>query len=153
MKVIGVGNRWRSDDAAGLIVADRLRSTGIEVVDCEGEPITLIAAFRDEDAVVIVDAVSSGAEPGTVHRLDAAEGPLPAELFAASTHHLGVPDALELARALDRLPAVCVVIGIEAARFEAGDELSPAVEAAVDAAATAVRREVDACMSAHSRTT
>jgi hydrogenase maturation protease len=147
VKVIGVGNRWRSDDAAGLIVADRLRGAlgGVDVVECEGEPVALLATWQSEDAVVVVDAVCSGREPGTVHRLDASHAPLPADLFAASTHHLGVPDAVELARALDKLPDTCIVIGVEGALFEAGEGLSPPVEAALGAVEAAVREEVAAC--------
>lgn len=149
MKVIAVGNRWRGDDAAGLVVADRVRGTlgGVDVVECEGEPVGMIAALEGADAVVLVDAVSSGAPAGTLHRLDASAGPLPGELFAASTHHLGVHDAVELARALGKLPETCVVVGIEGASFDPGESLSPAVDAALDAAANAVREEVAACTS------
>jgi hydrogenase maturation protease len=151
LRVIGVGNRWRSDDAVGLIVAERLRGTvpGVEVLEREGEPVALMDAWEGEEAVVIVDAVSSHGPPGRLHRLDVADGPLPAELFAASTHHLGLAEAVELARALGRLPAALVVIGVEGAVFDAGDGLSPAVEAAVEPAAAAVRKEVEACTSKH----
>jgi hydrogenase maturation protease len=83
-----------------------------------------------------------------VHRLDAAAGPLPTELFAASTHHLGLADAVELARALGRLPERLVVVGIEGRSFDAGEGLSPDVEAAVGDAVATVRREVGPCTSA-----
>ncbi|MGA8805322.1 MAG: hypothetical protein WB866_11580, partial [Solirubrobacterales bacterium] len=55
-----------------------------------------------------------------------------AELFRSSTHALGVADAVELARELDRLPARLAVYGIEGENFEAGEGLTPAVEATVD---------------------
>jgi hydrogenase maturation protease len=48
-----------------------------------------------------------------------------------STHALGVAEAIELARALGRLPARLEVYAIEGARFTAGAGLSPAVEQAV----------------------
>ena len=75
-----------------------------------------------------MDAVSTGAEPGTLHRFDATAEPLPAELFRSSTHALGVADAVELARELDRLPARLAVYGIEGENFETGEGLTPAVE-------------------------
>lgn len=150
MRVIGVGNRWRSDDAAGLLVVDRLRARLDDVVECEGEPVAMIVAWQGAESVVLVDAVSSGAPPGTLHRLDASEEKLPGEWFAASTHHLGVHDAVELARALGKLPRRVIVIGIEGARFGAGERLSPEVEAAVDAAAQLVEEEVAACTSVRS---
>ena len=143
MRVFGIGNRYRHDDAAGLVVAERVGGTPFE-----GEPVGLIEVWSGEDAVLLVDAVSSGAPPGTLHRLDAVAEPLPPALFAASTHHLGVADAVELARALGRLPAKGVVIGIEGACFDAGEGLSIEVETAVERAVEAVREEVGACTSA-----
>jgi len=122
---VGIGNPMRGDDAAGLLVAARLRelsAPGLRVTELEGEPVDLIEAFGGAAEVLVADAVSSGAEPGTVHRFDAAAAPLPARLAGPSTHALGLPEAIELARALGRLPERLTVLGIEGARFEAGSE-------------------------------
>ncbi|HZO97926.1 MAG TPA: hydrogenase maturation protease [Gaiellaceae bacterium] len=149
--MIGVGNRFRRDDAAGLEAAAHLRGTlpeEVELLEREGEPTSLIDAWRDADAVWLLDAVSSGAPPGTLHRLDAAAGVLPPELFRTSTHHLGLAEAVELARAVGALPPRLVVFGIEAERLEVGEGLSPAVAAAAERAAAAVREEVLSCTSA-----
>jgi hydrogenase maturation protease len=149
--VIGVGNPWRGDDAAGLAVARLLRGTlppEVEVLEREGEPTGLVDAWEGAEAVWLVDAVVSGATPGTVHRLDASVQELPAELVSASTHHLGIAEAVELARALGRLPARVVFYGIEAAGAEPGDKLAPEVEAAVERVAAALREEVAGCTSA-----
>ena len=124
--VIGVGNRWAGDDAAGLAVARRLGGRQLE-----GDPTSLLDAWADADHVVVVDAAASGAPAGTIRRFDARSGPLPARLLRSSTHALGVPEAIELARALGRLPAQLEVYAIEGERFTSGAELSPAVERAV----------------------
>jgi hydrogenase maturation protease len=145
--VVCVGNRWRSDDAAGLEVAARLRGTlpeGVELEEREGEPTALIAAFEGADALWLVDAVSSGSEPGTVHRLEAGDRELPHDLFRTSTHHVGLAESVELARVLGRLPARTVVFGIEGSTFAVGEQLSPPVTAAVEAVAEALRRELTA---------
>ena len=112
------------------------------MLEREGEPTGLLDAWDGADALWLVDAVLSGAAPGTVHRLDASREELPAELFRASTHHLGLAEAVELARALGRLPSRVVFYGIEAASVDVGDELTPQVEAAVDRVADALRDEV-----------
>ena len=146
-----VGNPWRCDDAAGLEVARLLRGTlpaGVELLEREGEPTQLIDAWDGANMLWLVDAVSSGAEPGTLHRLDASEHELPQDLFRRSTHHVGVAEAVELARVLGRLPERTIVFGIEGGSFEIGDELTPAVAAAIDSTADAVRTEVTACTSA-----
>jgi hydrogenase maturation protease len=133
--VIGVGNAYRGDDAVGLAVAERLRGrdpSGVIVLDCEQEPTRLLDAWEDADVALVVDAAASGAQPGTVHRFDASDGRVPARVFRSSTHAFGVGDAVELARALGRLPARVVVYGVEGADFSAGTSLSAPVEAAVE---------------------
>jgi hydrogenase maturation protease len=69
-------------------------------------------------------------------------------MFRASTHHFGLAEAVELARAVGKLPPKMVVFGIEAERLDLGEGLSPAVADAVDRAAVAVREEVLTCTSA-----
>jgi len=148
LKLVGVGNRWRGDDGAGLEVASilaRRAPAGVSVLEHEHEPVDLIEAFDGASTVWLIDAVRSGAAPGTLHRFDASERPLPAELFSVSTHHLGLADAVELARALKRLPGRVIVHGIEGGSFAAGGELTPAVAAATRTLADALEAEVAAC--------
>jgi hydrogenase maturation protease len=139
--VIGVGNAMRGDDAAGVEVALRLRG-----VACDEEPSRLIEAWEGADAAVLVDTVVSGAAPGTIHRFDASEEPIPARALRSSTHAIGLAETIELARALGRLPKSVVVYGIEGASFEAGAPLSPEVEAAVSRLVTTIEEEL--CTSA-----
>jgi len=143
--VVCVGNRLRGDDAVGLEVARHLRGTlpaGVGIIEREGEPTTLIDAWDGADALWVVDAVSSGSDAGTVHRLEAGEQPLPQGPFRASTHHVSLAETVELARVLGRLPARTVVYGIEGGSFAIGEPLTPAVAAAAVAVADAVRAEV-----------
>jgi hydrogenase maturation protease len=125
--VIGVGNAACGDDAAGLLAARRLGG-----VELEGDPSALLDLFDGVDEAVVIDAVRSGAAPGTVHRLDVGAAPVTAMPRGASTHLLGLAEALELARVLGRLPRRATVYGIEGTRFAVGDTVSPAVTAAID---------------------
>jgi len=145
--VIGVGNAWRGDDAAGLVVARRLRDRGVNAVAIDGEPVAIMDAWEGAEAVCVVDAVSSGAAPGAVHRVDVTEAELPHELTRTSSHAFGLAESIELARALGRMPARLVVYGIEGASFAAGVGLSPAVESAVGEVVAALREEVEMCTS------
>jgi len=144
--VIGVGNEFRGDDAVGLVVARTLADDfdgAVRVLECEGEPVSLITAWEGCDRAIVVDATQSGAAPGTIRRIAAHAGPLPASLSGSSTHLLGIADAIELARALGRLPARTIVYGIEGASFAAGDELSESAAAAAERVAVAIRRELE----------
>jgi hydrogenase maturation protease len=139
-----LGNRHRGDDAVGPLIADRLRAAGATLLDCNDEPTRLLDAWDGLELVVIVDAVRSGAAAGTVHRIDAGDGPLPRELGLASTHAFSIADTLELGRALGRAPRRVVVVGVEGAAFDMGDPLTPAVAAALPKVADAVLAELRA---------
>ena len=129
LAVIGIGHQHRCDDAAGLEVARRLRLAhppGVVIAQEEARPDSLLEAWSGADEALVIEAVSSGEPPGTIHRFEATTEPLPAELFDA--HTPGLPAAVELARELDRLPGRLVVYGIEGESFEPGDGLTPAVQ-------------------------
>jgi hydrogenase maturation protease len=137
-----LGSRYRGDDAAGPLVGDLLRARGIDVLDCGDEPTRLIEPFAGLDVAVVVDAVRSEAEPGTVHRVEALDGALPRDLRLASSHAFGVAEAVDLARALGKAPRSVVVVGIEGRAFGMGDPVSPEVEAALERAAELVEAEL-----------
>ena len=133
MLVIGVGNAYRGDDAVGLVVAERLSALAppaVEVIGHPGDPVSLMDSW-DRRHVFLVDAVTAGGAAGTVHRLDLLAAPVPASLGHRGTHGAGVAEAVELARALDRLPARLICYGIEGGSFTVGAGLSPAVRDAV----------------------
>lgn len=128
--VIGVGNAWRRDDGAGPAVAERLAAR-LTTRTLPGEGAELLEAWREADRVVVVDAMRSGAPVGTVRRFDALAGPLPAQAFPHLSHHFGLPEAVEMARLLGRLPRELTVFGIEAGDLSFGRGLGPAVADAV----------------------
>jgi hydrogenase maturation protease len=147
--IIGVGNAYRSDDAVGLFVARRLReemhlqTNQTTIQEESGEGTALIEAWQEAEAVIVIDAVRSGAPPGSVHRFDASQQALPAVFSCASTHAFGLAEALEMARALQQLPSRLIVYGIEGENFAAGMELSPAVEHAIHIVVERIRTEVE----------
>jgi hydrogenase maturation protease len=115
----------------------------VAVLAVEGEATEVMSGWAGCGVAIIIDAVYSGEPPGHVHRLDAASGPLPRELFRLSTHAFGVAEAIELGRALGMLPKRIVVFGIEGRNFDAGSELTPSVAAVVDEVVERILREID----------
>ena len=145
LALIGVGNRFRSDDAAGLEVARRLREMhppGIRIVEEEGEPGSLLQAWELVTEALVIDAVEADEEPGALLCFEATAGRLPVELFRPSTHALGVADAVELGRELERLPHRLAVYGIVGENFETGEGLSPPVRKTVDALVEEIHDEL-----------
>jgi hydrogenase maturation protease len=135
--VLGVGNAWAGDDAAGLLVARMVRERApgsVAVIEHEGEPTALLDVWDRAKLAIAVDATSGGGGPGAVRVMEATHEPLPAHLTGTSTHAYGLADAIELARALGRLPERLIVVGIEGERFEAGAEPGAAVRGALERA-------------------
>lgn len=130
--VIGIGNAYRADDGIGPLVAarvERLSLSGVRVVARSGDALALIEDWSDAKAVILIDAASSGAPPGTIHRLDLTAGELPRELSLSSTHALGIAQAIGLARAIGRLPQQLIVYAIAGTCFEAGQQMTAPVRA------------------------
>ncbi|MFC4495669.1 hydrogenase maturation protease [Streptomyces ovatisporus] len=148
--VLGVGNSHRRDDGVGPAVVARLvreaghgllpHSLGLHVSD--GEPARLITLWQGAGLAVIVDAARTRRPaPGRVHRLeDVDDAVRPA--FAASSHGLGISEAVRLARVLDRLPPRLVIYGVEIADTGFGTGLSAGVAGAVPGVAARVRQDI-----------
>ena len=145
--VIGIGNPDRGDDAAGLAVARRVRAAAtrrdVIVAELIGDQLALLDIWDGVKDVYVIDAVCSGGAPGSVYTFNAAQS-LEARFRHCGTHTFSLADVIELARALDRLPARLAGYGIEGAAFELGTGLSPEVEAAVEAVTSRLLAELKA---------
>lgn len=127
--VIGVGNRDRGDDAVGPVVCDLLdsaRAPGVETLVFEGSVVDLSSHWGPDDRVIVVDAAAPAGRPGFVSETDGLASRLTAPA-PVSTHAVDVGAAVELARAVGRLPATLRIVGIEGESFDFGDDLRPAV--------------------------
>lgn len=141
MIVIGVGNRSRGDDAVGIRVVERLRGA-VTCYESNGDPSELIVLFGSDPEVIVVDAMVSGSQPGTITTSEIALGSPSSNVVPlrsqSSTHGFGVFEALELARILGTIPDRLTVIGIEGVDFSPGAALTPEIEQAVAQAADIV---------------
>jgi hydrogenase maturation protease len=143
--VIGVGNEFRRDDGIGpAVLAELARRElpGVRLVHSDGEPSQLFDAWAGTPLAVLVDAVRCApSSPGRIHR-STLSAPLAAA--AASTHGLGIPEALRLAEVLDRAPQRLVVYAVEAGDLGFGPGLSDAVARALTEVVAAVLAELSA---------
>lgn len=145
-----VGNAWRRDDGAGPALAERMRAdlpAGVELMCEAADPGSLLAAWADRPGLVCVDAAAPAGHPGRVRRFAASIEGLAAIVrlgAIASSHGLGLAEALALAAALDRLPWRTVVYTLEAAELGHGKGLSAPVGQALPALERRVRHELRA---------
>lgn len=145
--IAGVGNELRQDDAFGVLLAQKLQEEAgfpdtIKVVEIGSAGIHLVQQLFDKyDVLVLLDVVSWGGEPGTIHFKeievkDIRELP-PDEKneFMADMHYINPLKALMLAKALNVYPQKVLFLGCEtAAHEEIGIGLSTAVSNAIPVA-------------------
>ena len=146
LKVIGVGNEWRGDDAVCLLVVRRLKAdqlAEVQIAECRGTVTAVREAWNDAAGVIVVDAVVSGGRPGAIYRFNAHGGGLPVQLSRSpSSHGWGVAEALALGQLFQELPPYLIFYGIEGQNFGPGQEVSQVVEAAIPEAVHRIRREI-----------
>lgn len=146
--VIGCGNLLASDDAVGIevikILSQRELPPHVELIEAGTPGLSLIHMLEGADKAIIVDAVMSGAEPGTIYRFTAENLPS-RDIVPSSLHDLNLVDAIELGRQLqdELMPRDIVIIGVEISRaekFRIG--LSPEVERVIPRLVEAVLKEL-----------
>ena len=133
------------DDAAGPVVIDRLAErvpASVALVESVGDATHLLETWRDAGLAIIVDAVVSGGVAGSIKRIDGMQG-FPSAWRSASTHLVGLAEAIDLGDAVGVLPEAMVIFGIEIDRVGPGVGLSSAIDQAVDEVAANV---VELCM-------
>lgn len=140
-KVFGCGNVDRGDDGAGPAVAERLRELGIEVGIRSGDPLALLDYSLPPDDVILIDAIVTGAPVGTIRVWDSPPAHIPLST-TASSHGFDITKAIELARALGRLPARLRIYGIEGRQFAAGAPISSEVGRAIEAVVRQIAAEI-----------
>jgi len=147
--VIGYGNPYRGDEAAGLVLAGivpRYLPNFADIRSITADGTALLDAWRGADALILVDSVQSGSTPGTVHRFrnlkDLASG-----FRFASCHTFGLVEAVTLAATLRLIPARVIVYGIEAAQFDESAGLSNEVAEAVLRTASEIQTDFHALLN------
>ena len=143
--VVGIGDPLRGDDGAGSAVIERLRRRPLPGVRLEthwGEGAALMALWQGYRRVILMDAMVSGAPPGTLRWFGLENLPA-SDTFPYSTHRFGLAEALQLAVVLGELPEEMQVLGIEGREFSPGARLSPEVEEAVEAACEQLLRRLE----------
>lgn len=133
--IIGIGNEYRRDDAAGIRALHRLRALdppGVVFADSDGEATSLIELWSGADLAIVIDGVAAGGEPGRLYRFGL-HHPAVAVRSGAGSHQVSLGSVVALARALGRMPRQLLVFGIQVGDVSPGLGLTAAVERGVAA--------------------
>ena len=145
--IIGMGNRLLSDDGVGIAVAhavaERLTDVmKLTVTELPTGGIRLMEAMAGFKRAVVVDAMLSGAAPGTVHRFDPNDFVTTKNTF--SSHDTDFTTAYDLGVMVGvDLPEQLSFWGIEACEFDLFSErLTDKVAAALPEAVSLIVAEI-----------
>jgi hydrogenase maturation protease len=155
LTIIGCGNLNRSDDAVGVIIAQRLQQyltknphPHIQVYDCGTAGMEVMFQARGSKQLIIIDASSTNSEPGAVFKVPGKElETLPEPSY--NLHDFRWDNALAAGRKIfkDNFPLLVTVYLIEAENLGFGLELSPAVKPSADVVfeeiTTIIRQKVE----------
>jgi len=144
--VIGLGNVVLSDDGLGVHAVRRLRERyeighGVELVEGGTAGLLLLPYLSDARRVILVDAIDTGAPPGTLVRL-AGEHWATAFAIRMTPHDVGLADLLGAARLSGAWPRELVLHGAQPASTHVGTELTTAVAAPLDPLVDAIAAEL-----------
>lgn len=135
--LLGIGNRWRGDDAAGPAVIDRVSARAeARCIDAGNAPERHLgeATAGAPDAIVLLDAVDFGGAPGEVAVFSPEQ--LPDRL--GTTHDVPLRTLMHYLRTVSG--AQVALVGIQPAVTAFGAGLSPEVSDAVEAVANLLIR-------------
>lgn len=126
--VLGIGNLVMSDDGAGVRVVQELQKRyrfppHVEIMDGGTLGLDLLPKLEGIERLLVVDAVETGGKPGTLVRLLGEELPIALQT-KISPHQMGLKDLLAVAELMGHAPREMVLVGIQPASIEMGDELS-----------------------------
>ena len=128
--VLGIGNILLRDEGLGVRVIEAMQAmrlaADIELLDGGTSGADLINEIADREKLIVIDAMSTDAEPGTVFRLGADEL-LEDAKTTISLHEFGLLDTLMMARHLGCHPKQVVIFGVQPKRVEPGLALSSEV--------------------------
>jgi hydrogenase maturation protease len=140
LAVYGIGNILMSDDAVGPTVARMLDAEwsvpdGVVIEDLGTPTIELPAHVAGFDAVVFIDAVAANAPPGSIVVYSREEILAHPPGLRVGPHDPSLRETLLTLELVGTAPRDVVLVGIVAASAKMGLGLTPAVAAAIPAAA------------------
>ncbi|MCP4677795.1 MAG: hydrogenase maturation protease [Deltaproteobacteria bacterium] len=134
--IVGVGSTIRTDDGVGVHAVRRLQghiqSEDVDTIELGTGGLSLLDHLDGYDRVIIIDAIMTGRQPGTICELTAEE--------ATCSVHLGVGHEADLKATLavglkvlrKQMPRDIIVLGVEVQDITTfSEDLTPAVNAAL----------------------
>lgn len=149
--IVGVGNPYRGDDKAGWEVIDRLEKKVHETIHLAkkgGDFCDLLEIFSAYKNVYLIDACQGKNLGDRYIRIDAKQSKIPLDANQASTHGLGVAQAIALAENLKILPEKLIIYALPGKRYSISDNISSHMDKMIDEVIEQLLKEKEiSCMN------
>ncbi|MCD4814021.1 hydrogenase maturation peptidase HycI [bacterium] len=135
--LMGIGNQLRGDDGVGNYIAQNFQAEGWLALDCATLPenYTSVVKKHQPDYLVIVDAAQMDIKAGEFRRVDYEE----IQDMGGGTHSLPLYIVINYMR--QSVQKEVVFIGIQPAKVEDGQELTPVVRDSADRVIEMIRSD------------
>ncbi|MBC8198980.1 MAG: HyaD/HybD family hydrogenase maturation endopeptidase [Desulfobacterales bacterium] len=145
--ILGVGCILFSDEGFGIRVIEKLQELyefpdNVSIVDGGVLGINLLGVISEADQLIVVDAIRSKGEVGSLYRLE--DDAIPQRIRAKnSLHQIDFLEALTLCQALDKVPET-VIVGVEPEDIDTlGIDLTPGIQTKIVPVLNMVLAELD----------
>ncbi len=137
--VLGIGSSLRSDDAAGLLVAEELkkiRNSKLKVFFGSTAPENLTGEIikYGPSHIIIIDSVDMDQKPGSILLAD------PQEVDGISFYSHMLPIKMTIDYLLESIKCEIIIIGIQPKSLEFGETVSGEVKKSAEQIADAIRK-------------
>lgn len=133
-------------------IDDVLSSDAVTLANAGTTAFLALEAMSGADRAIVVDAIRTGASPGTIHEYRCVDGSFDGDPPDMTMHDVSFTEALVYARDVYDLPDEIRILGVEPAAIEPSLELSAAVEAAVPRVVDAISDVVTEALTDESAT-
>ncbi len=142
IKIIGCGSLLMGDDAVGCIIARKLLELDlplhVEVIEAGTPGLNLLNIMEPGEDVIIIDAVITGDEEGTLRIFSEDDLPKPSQM-PMSAHHVAIPETIALGRQVqpELMPSSIKIWGIEIKppilmKFEMSEKIGETIPAVLE---------------------
>lgn len=137
LAIVGIGNELVTDDGVGprLVAAmdslPEMPPPGVRLVNAGTTGFLALEAMSGCERAIVVDAIETGADPGTVHQYRCREGGFEGPIPDMTMHDVSFTEALCFARDVYDLPDDVLILGVEPGSLRTGFGLSEPVELAI----------------------